>query len=287
MNKLKLYIRNNYSKIRKKLIGEGYANKLYKFNYFGIDYVLRESETAIASVYNYKRLFEKYFGQNIIVINDNLICYKFINGIDVSQKLDNILLCDEIDLFKKIGKLYSGLHAIRYFCYIYKGLVFDTWIDLFSFKLDEISNKYNRHYITKFKAILSMEFKNYVPPKRLLHGDFSVKNIIFNAGNLYLIDWDRFMVGDPLFEIANFFSRTYNRSRGDFEYNLIITSFLNGYCNNKSILKMFGNRISVFLVYDIYFNIEQLNHAIKKKSVMISLYKRRIEYLLELFNNMN
>ena len=42
---------------------------------------------------------------------------------------------------------------------------------------------------------------------QLIHGDFSLDQVVENQGKLHLLDWDRCAAGNPLMDLATFTAR--------------------------------------------------------------------------------
>ncbi|MDD4984047.1 MAG: phosphotransferase [Candidatus ainarchaeum sp.] len=265
--------------IDKEYIANGFANNVYLFKFKNKNYVYRETfgpPLNIKKIYAFFPLFKPFFTPNII-ISTNAITYPFIEGNQLNLNL--LSLKDEIRVFKKMGVVYRKIHNITHKRYLYKGNKFKSWSDLLNYKLDEICIPENKKYIKILKKIWRERFINYSPQKRLLHGDFSPKNIILHREKLKIIDWDKFIVGDKYFELTNILSKMFVRSHGNFEMSIITDAFFEAY-GKKELNKLISTN-DLYLFYSIYFLMEMYTRCIKSNSkIREKQYENRIIFLI-------
>lgn len=106
-------------------------------------------------------------------------------------------------------------------------------------KLDELINAFEVN-----REILDSREKNSI-----IHGDLWAANVIFNDNGIHLIDLDRTMIGDSLFEFA---AGWMDREE-----------FWQGYGSTKNLESLSGNELLCLQLYNIYMN---LLHAISNEN---------------------
>lgn len=126
---------------------------------------------------------------------------------------------------------------------------FDTWYEFLTHNLDLhldicIQNQLiNQKQKIFFKEIFYRNKKIFnINKKSVLHGDLSNKNIFFDYNYLpKLIDWEDALIGDPLFDIANWASFVGNEKYFKFLINGYFKDH-DDYCEEKELL------INVYLI---------------------------------------
>jgi len=273
------------NKTNLKLFAKGFSNSLYTFHCQGNLYIYRKTtdpSLKIPKIYYYQSLFKSFFSTHLLVL-DNALIYPFIEGTPLNPYQMSVM--EEEKAISSIGTKYKKIHNVTYSQYLYKGKKFGSWQDLFSYKMEEIQNLKNKHYISKLKEQWANHFGEYKPKKRLLHGDFSPRNIIISDSTLKIIDWDKFIVGDRFFELVNFLSKMFVRSHGNFEMSLIVNAFFSAY-GWRYYSELTKNK-RLYLIYSLYFLIEMYSRCVMAKShIRARQYKNRIEYLFDKLRRM-
>jgi len=264
-----------------EFFAEGYSNKLYLFTEGNKKYIYRKSRTPIDKVYKYAWLFERYTYSKFQLINDTSLIYEYIPGKSLNDVIKIIKFDEEQKLFYNLGNIFSKINLINYTNYLYKGNIYQSWNEILLTKSSEIKTDKVKDLLFSFN-----KFTKKIPLKKqdksLIHGDFSVRNIICTLDNkLAIIDWDKFIVGDHYFELSNVLSRLFNRSRSSSEYELMTNSFLKGYFRNQIKKKdQFINSIEN-KIYSLYFTIEFINHWDKLGvSDKVKLFENRVNFLV-------
>jgi len=284
LNEIKLDLNDIIN--QRNYFSEGHANKLYSIFKDKKEYILRSGFSNVDDIYKYSFLFEEFFGRTIFVINPNTLLYEKIDGVTIQDKIKVINKSEEEKIFYDLGQIYARIHKIKYTVYFYEGKVFKTWVDVIKHKAEEIKDSKNAIYIDKFIELYYKHFNNYIPEYCLVHGDYSVKNVIIDVNNIYhIIDWDRFMIGDYLFDIANCLHRSFNRGRSNIEYDLMKDSFFKGYQTNSNIdLNEFINS-KLYFCYLLYFNIASYSRRKDKLDIASKRFENRIKYIISILEN--
>jgi len=266
---------------------KGYANNLYLFKKSGEIFVYRKSKLNLANVYIFAKLFEKYAGTKYNVIDNHSIFYKYIPGTSLNDLVKTIDYKKEKQIFNQLGNIFSKIHTIQKKYFLYRGVKYDSWPDIIYKKIKESKTDTSKDLLDFFKRKFDKHLKRKSFEKRLCHGDFSLRNIIYND-NLFIIDWDKFFVGDVYFELSNILSRLFNNSRSCSEYDLRKDCFFKGYSRfTKKEIEIFLTS-KEYKIYSLFFTIEFFNHWNKLGvSDKAKLFENRANFLINWMDSLD
>lgn len=250
----------NYSKIK---------NNLICFNSYSNDVRLLKNH-IIKNFNNQERLEKCIVGLQIMrdtIINvpkieyvcreKNIIVENYIDAISMNEfimKLNNKNLYD-------IGKLMANFHNIN----ISSKSNENEWVvsilaDMINIR--EILSPYENDFN---ESISFVENESKYIFKDLhftyVHGDFRPANILYDQTEekYYLIDFENFMIGDPMLDIYKMLSVLKNDPNYNFED---VRSFLDGY---QFIKKLPDKLIDKWFFYDVYYSLRSVRRAINDK----------------------
>lgn len=190
---------------------------------------------------------------------------KFISGKVLSEQLWNDESKDDAinsNLLEALGKVIKKMHSHKvdtnYCGYLFcvEDKSFTSWAEFLIYSVKNVlenvgpelkSNVNLDELINAFEVnreILDSREKNSI-----IHGDLWAANVIFNDSGIYLIDLDRAMIGDPLFEFA---AGWMDREE-----------FWQGYGSTKNLESLSDNELLCLQLYNIYMN---LLHAISNEN---------------------
>ncbi len=165
-------------------------------------------------------------------------------------------------LLENLGKIIKRMHSQKvdtdYCGYLFcvEDKSFTSWAEFLIYSVKNVlenagpelkSNVNLDELINVFEV--NREILDSREKTSIIHGDLWAANVIFNDGETYLIDLDRAMIGDPLFEFA---AGWMDREE-----------FWQGYGSTKNLESLSGNELLCLRLYNIYMN---LLHAISNEN---------------------
>ncbi len=279
------------AKQNRLLIKEIANDNEYSFTYLSVDFCFKKSILKIENN-NVKYGREKIVTQKSIlqllpyynILTSKLIkcgvhrdrmwiMLGFIDGCkltEVNYKIYNSF----VDLLTKIHSIY-----LKGFGYISttKGElsgIFSKWNDYlvgrFEYNIEFLENFLPISKINKIKSIFYNRVDN-INIKRgvLIHNDIKTDNLIFNQDTqqLYILDWEESIIGDPLFEYAGILNKIKN--------NQLSPLLKMKWWDNDETVKFYR---MCLIIYDIGWIIRHVPENVNKSNLLNNKFK----YLLEL-----
>ena len=190
--------------------GKKYVGKIFRFPDWPPPGKLAEV-TKVLTKHNIAHEITVYIVHNHPTFKFGWQLTEFVEGGNVKEAIENGLITRG-DYFKKVGSVLKEVHKIRLSFF---GSIHDTSHQYKTFKglvseelgyqnFDTLPQKY-QHYkeiisSAKKEILKLVENDNFV--STLVHDDMGASNVLWNGGDLILIDWVDCIAGPPLRDFA-------------------------------------------------------------------------------------
>lgn len=227
---------DKWSQVKKLDEGWSRDEKYHVSDYLGNEYLLRLSNNDLFNKKKWQYEMLKKIDQLSIntpkpmefgIYKDKVyILLSYIKGEKAETKITSFTIDEQYYMGYKAGIMLKKLHSIDI------GEVKDKWYDLYQIKikrklkkLNEINIKLPKMDIARNYIIKNMEIlKNR--PSLFQHGDYHLGNMLIQHNDIFIIDFDKSGIADPIDEFKPFCWNVYRSV--NFE-----TGLINGYFNNQ------------------------------------------------------
>lgn len=286
-----MYLNDECATIEK--VSQGYRNFNFKVTGQSCEYFVKayrdidiehiESEiklieAATTNGVNIPQIISTKDGRKLYLENNYaIVVSEFVAGIkpEISEKNCSL-----------IGKQVAKLHSIPAQNYLRKE--YKTNPIEISQRIDNYSNA-STYEIKKYKDSINLVLKNLTPSREkcVIHTDIFLDNCVLKNEEIYLIDFEEVIHGDPMFDIGRALLGCCSEDSINFT---AVTAFLNAYQSIRPLTKDEFENIYYWFVYGVIlsidwryieFNVRRPNEGRNK------LYKQFNNVLYELINISN